>query len=30
MNNYIEETIALINPNNKLIKRLELLSEIEN
>ena len=30
MNNYIEETIALINPNNKLIKRLEMLSEIEN
>ncbi len=30
MNNYIEETIALINSNNKLIKRLEMLSEIEN
>ena len=30
MNNYIEETIVLINPNNKLIKRLEMLAEIEN
>lgn len=30
MNNYIEETISLIDPNNKLISRLEMLAEIEN
>nr|DAV27997.1 MAG TPA: hypothetical protein [Caudoviricetes sp.] len=30
MNNYIEETIALIDPNNILINRLSMLAEIEN